>query len=109
VALLPYVPGLGSGILVLCQVCARPLRRSWERWTRYTPRPARVVASVDQATAAVATLEHDVTAEVLRRLLVTIEGSHRAGLGHSTRLEASARTVGIALQIDPRWLPIPRD
>jgi hypothetical protein len=63
-----------------------------------------VVGAVDQAAAAVAALDQDLTAAVLQRLVITISGCHRAGLGHSPELAASCQTVTIALHVDPRWV-----
>lgn len=71
---------------------------------RADPRSADLVGVVDQVRAAVAALERDLMAEALRRLLINIEECHRAGMAHSPELEASCRTVTIALLIDPRWV-----
>ena len=60
--------------------------------------------SVDQAAAAVAVLERDLTAEVLQRLVTHIEHCQRAGLAHSPMLAAGCRAVGVALLLDPRWM-----
>jgi hypothetical protein len=63
-----------------------------------------VTGAVDQAGAAVAVAEPDLTAQVLQRLVVTIEHCHRAGLAHSPQLQTARRAAAVALQVDPRWV-----
>jgi hypothetical protein len=68
------------------------------------PGSVAALSAVDQAAAAVAVLEQDLTAEVLQRLASHIEHCRRAGLAHSPMLAAGCRAVGVALLLDPRWM-----
>jgi hypothetical protein len=67
------------------------------------PDSVAVIGAVDQAAAAVAVLEPDLTGEVLRRLVAAIARCHRAGLADSPQLRTARRRAAVALQIDPRW------
>lgn len=72
------------------------------------PGSPMVLAAVDQAAAAVATLEPGLTAQTLQRLLAMIAQCHQAGMAHSRQLEAALRAAVVALQIAPsRALHIP--
>jgi sulfur transfer complex TusBCD TusB component (DsrH family) len=68
------------------------------------PAGARVLAAVDQAAAETAALKQDLTAQVLRRMVIEIETCHRAELANSPRLEVALTATRLALQIDPRWV-----
>jgi hypothetical protein len=71
---------------------------------RAAPDSVAALSEVDQAAAAVAVLERDLTAEVLQRLVSHIEHCRRTGLAHSPMLAAGCRAVGVALLLDPRWM-----
>ncbi|QJY51154.1 hypothetical protein [Pseudonocardia broussonetiae] len=71
---------------------------------RAAPGAVAVIGAVDQAAAAVAVLEPDLTGQVLQQLVLTIEHGHRVGLAHSPQLERAYRAAAVALQIDPRWV-----
>jgi hypothetical protein len=71
---------------------------------RVAPAGVAVIGAVDQAGAAVAVLEPDLTGQVLRRLVVTIGHCHRAGVAESPQLEVACRAAALALQIDLRWV-----
>ena len=70
---------------------------------RAAPAGAGVLAAVDQAAAAVAALQPDLTVLSLRRTLLEIEMCHRAGLTDSPSLDIALSAVRLALEIDPRW------
>lgn len=70
---------------------------------RDDPRAPAVRQAVDRATDAVAALEPDLTAEVLKRLVTSIADCHRDGVGHSRRLAICRRSISTALRLDPRW------
>jgi hypothetical protein len=70
---------------------------------RAEPRSSAVRTAVDRAWAAVDALHHDLTAEVLHRLVVSIEDCHRDGVAHSPRLAVCRRSTSVALRLDPRW------
>ena len=72
---------------------------------RTDPTAARVLATLDQAAAEVATRKPDLTAQALLRILTNIEYCHRTGQEHSPQLEMACRTAAIAVQIDPRLPP----
>jgi hypothetical protein len=67
------------------------------------PGSVRVLSALDQAGAAVSVLEPDLTARALGVVLVRIEQCYRAGLARSSQMEASVRTLAMALRIDERW------
>lgn len=71
---------------------------------RAAPGAVAVIGAVDQAGAAVAVLEPDLTRQVLQQLVVTIEHCRRAGLAESPQLEIARRAAAAALQIDLRWV-----
>jgi hypothetical protein len=70
---------------------------------RAEPRSNAVRTAVDNAAVAVDALNHDLTAEVLHRLVVSIEDCHLNGVTHSHRLAVCRRSTSIALRLDPRW------
>ena len=70
---------------------------------RAEPRSDAVREAVDHATAAVDALDHDLTAEVLHRLVVSIEDCHLNGVSQSPRLSVCRRSTQLALRLDPRW------
>jgi hypothetical protein len=69
---------------------------------RAAPESPAVRGAVDQATAAVAVLTPDLTAQALRCLVLDIEACHLAGVAESPRLAAALRLAAVALHIDPR-------
>jgi hypothetical protein len=69
---------------------------------RAAPHSVAVTAALDQAAAAAALLEPDLTGQVLQRLVGTIERCHRVGRASSPQLEAACRAAAVALQINPR-------
>ncbi|HEY1971019.1 MAG TPA: hypothetical protein VGH89_23900 [Pseudonocardia sp.] len=70
---------------------------------RAEPRSSAVHTAVQRATAAVDALTPDLTAEVLHRLVVSIEDCHRDGVSNSARLAVCRRSTSVALRLDPRW------
>jgi hypothetical protein len=70
---------------------------------RAEPRSTDVRTAVDRATEAVDALDHDLTAEVLHRLVVSIEDCHRSGVSTSPRLAICRSSTRRALRLDPRW------
>ena len=70
---------------------------------RADPRSARVRAAIEQAGAAVDALDHDLTVEVLSRLVASIEACHLAGVTRSPRLAVRTRSASVALRLDPHW------
>jgi hypothetical protein len=70
---------------------------------RAAPGSAAVRNAVDMAASAVDALDPDLTAEVLHRLVVSVENCHRDGVPHSPRLAVCRRSTSVALRLDPRW------
>lgn len=70
---------------------------------RAEPRSDAVHEAVEHAASAVRELDHDLTAEVLHRLVVSIEDCHRNGVAQSPRLSVCRRSTSLALRLDPRW------
>ena len=64
----------------------------------------RVAAALQHAGDAVAVLPTDLTAVVLRRLVVAVTDCHHDGVAHSTRLAVCLHSASVALHLDPRWV-----
>ena len=50
-----------------------------------------------------AELPTNLTAVVLRRLIIAATDCHHDGVAHSARLAVCLRSASIALRLDPRW------
>jgi hypothetical protein len=60
------------------------------------------VAALDQARAAVADVDDELTREIVARMLTEVERCHRIGAAYSPRLKTWCRTTNVALYIASR-------
>ena len=72
---------------------------------RVDPAAVSVQLRIERAEQALAVLDTDLTAVVLRRLLDSVTACHRLGQAHSRRLSTCERSTVRALRLDPRWTP----
>ena len=70
---------------------------------RRDPRSTGVAAALRQGADAVAELPTDLTAVVLRRLIIAATDCHHDGVAHSARLAVCLHSATSALHLDPRW------
>jgi hypothetical protein len=70
---------------------------------RRDPCSPGVAAALRQGGDAVAQLPTNLTAVVLRRLIIAATDCHHDGVAHSARLAVCLRSASIALRLDPRW------
>jgi hypothetical protein len=70
---------------------------------RRNPCSPGVAAALRQGGDAVAQLPTNLTAVVLRRLIIAATDCHHDGVAHSARLAVCLRSASIALHLDPRW------
>lgn len=75
---------------------------------RADPASATVDLAIARATSAVDALDAGLTAEVLRRLVASIDECHRDGLPSSPRLVVRRRSASTALRLDPACSAGPR-
>lgn len=66
------------------------------------PGDVAMVAALDQARAAVADVDDELTRGIVARMLTEVERCHRVGAASSPRLEAWCRTPNVALYIASR-------